>query len=85
MCRVEAYNNLEAVVVCARDVVKRPSKRSALVILLVVISYYKYYTLGSSLVLPWDSPATSEHIRMLCSDSISKCSVKNGDNWNIVP
>ena len=29
-CPVEANNNREAVVVCARHVVKRPSKRSAL-------------------------------------------------------
>ena len=31
-CRVEANNNGEAVVVCARHVVKRASKRSVLVI-----------------------------------------------------
>ena len=31
MCRVEANNNRKAVVVGARHVVKRPSKRSALV------------------------------------------------------
>ena len=31
-CRVKANNNREAVVVCARHVVKRPSKRSAIVI-----------------------------------------------------
>ena len=30
-CRVEANNHREAVVVCARHVVKRPSKRGALV------------------------------------------------------
>ena len=30
-CRVEANNNREAVVVCARHIVKRPSKRSGLV------------------------------------------------------
>ena len=31
-CRVETKNNCEAVVVCARHVMKRPSKRSALVL-----------------------------------------------------
>ena len=33
-CQVEANNNREAVVVCARHVVKRPSKRSPLVCIL---------------------------------------------------
>ena len=31
-CRVEANNYSKAIVVCARNVVKRPSKRSALVV-----------------------------------------------------
>ena len=33
-CRPKANNNSEAVVVCARHVMKRPSKRSVLVIII---------------------------------------------------
>ncbi len=39
-CRVEANNNREAVAVCARQVVKRPSKRSVLVLLKLDFSVY---------------------------------------------
>ena len=44
-CRVESNNNREAVAVCARHVVKRPHKRSALVLVIFLrnISFISHY------------------------------------------
>ena len=44
-CRVKANNNREAVVVCARYVVKRPSKRCAIVYIYIALLTNKVVTL----------------------------------------
>ena len=57
-CRFEANNNRDAFVVCARHVVKRPSKRSALVLNTIILN-----TIILSLVITYNCKGSAEELR----------------------